>query len=161
MAEEKVGGGGGYASEGTSKIDRKFQPNSSNLSPVRHDRSHVLKINRNVLLERSNPSCGILYPGAISCCESMHNGTRHGNPISDRLQKRLRMSRVAKIYRLIDVPWTAHRLPNGEPTILDFVPCLPNARPTTFYRFIFHPSVAHSSQRPTERSKVEINSMKR
>lgn len=41
-----------------------FQANSSNLSPVRRDRSHVPKINRNVLLERSNPSWRILYPGS-------------------------------------------------------------------------------------------------
>lgn len=70
------------------------------------------KINRNVLLERSNPSWRILYPRAITAsaevCTTVHG---YGNPISDTGQKRLRMSRVVKIYRLIDVPGPTHRTP--------------------------------------------------
>lgn len=69
------------------------------------DRSHVPKINRNVLLERSNPSWRILssqgHQPSAKVCTTVHG---YGNPISDTGQKRLRMSRVAKIYRLIDVP---------------------------------------------------------
>lgn len=122
------------------------------------DRSHVPKINRNVLLERSNPSWRILssqgHQPSAKVCTTVHG---YGNPISDTGQKRLRMSRVAKIYRLIDVPGHAVSpnvtSPPPGTMILDFMRRLTrreNFQPFLSSRFLFSFSSSSSTFHPSE-----------
>lgn len=77
-----------------------------------------------------------------------HATTVHaaGNPISDGRgrQKRLRMSCVVKIYRLIDAPRTAHGI-RFTPVILDFMRRLPDREPRVFARSSFHLSVTEAA----------------
>lgn len=86
---------------------------------------------------------GFFIPGPSAFAEVCTTVHGYGNPISDTGQKRLRMSRVVKIYRLIDVP--GHTVPPSSPAfppsrtmILDFMRRL--TRRENFQPFFSSPS---------------------